>query len=350
MCSQEPDFEEDRIVMREDEEPKKRSWFNRKKKPSSGSPQVSRPPSVASLPSHHRKTSSQSTLVDDLPPREGSPVSSQATAPTPVSPSRIPTADSTHTGLETPEGPNIPKTAGFDLAAIKDVIGRVDHNPEELQMPAPNHFHVPSIPPPTQRSESAPPLIPEEPSSPLPSIPRSPLQSHNLTNTASASSSRTDLSNTLSRSMSLNDMKAEIEEDDLTSSSEKTPSATQTFRAPPPLTFGNSDGSFWPADTDRVTPFDANPFNSFGRESLNTPRPNPFGTYGSTSRPQESLYPPPESAGLSFGGADGSITYMPPPAVRAEPPDPWNISSPSFGGYSSKKTSSSLNVANPWQS
>ena len=333
--------------MREDEEPKKRGWFSRKKKPTNASPRVSRPPSTASFPSHHRKTSSQSTLTDDLPPREGSPVSSQVTLSTPESPSRTPTVDSPLSRPDTPEGSNLPKTAGFNLAAIKEAIGKADLNPEELQMPAPTPLHVPSVPPLTQRSESAPPPIPE-PLPPSPSLPRSLIQSHDLPHLPSASSSRTDLSATLSRSMSLNDMK--VGDDDLTSSNEKTPSAAHAFRPPPPLTFGSGDGSFWPAEPDRPTPFDANPFSSFGRDPFNTPRPTPFGEFGSTSRPQESLYPPPESAGLSFGGSDGSITFVPSPAVRTEPPDPWNISSPSFGGYSSKKTSNSLNVANPWQS
>lgn len=338
-------------MVREEEEPKKRSWFSRKKKPTTAGSQVSRPPSAASFPSHHRKTSSQSTLADDdLPPREGTPVSKSGVS-TPVSPSRTPTTvDSPNAELDTPDIPNLPKTAGFDFAAIKDAIGKADLNPEELQMPTPSRFHAPSIPPPTQRSESAPPPIPEESSSPSPPIPRSPVISHDLP-VAGSSSSRTDLSAALSRSMSLNDMKAEMgDEDDVTSSSEKTPSAMQSFRAPPPLTFGSSDGSFWPAEPDRLTPFDASPFNAFGRESLSTSRPSALGSYGLLSRPNESFYPPPDSAALSFGGADGSITVMPSPAVRAEPSDPWNISSPSFGGYSSKKASSSLNVQNPWQS
>ncbi|KIP03909.1 hypothetical protein PHLGIDRAFT_129851 [Phlebiopsis gigantea 11061_1 CR5-6] len=350
----EPDFEEDRIVVREEDEPKKSGWFSRKKKPSTANPRASRPPSIGSLPSHHRKTSSQSTLDDDLPPREGTPVSFQAGVPTPVSPSRTPTASSPLEGLAVSDHPDLPKTAGFDLAAIQQIIGKADLNPEELKMPTPTQFHAPAIPPPTQRSESAPPPTYEERVSSLPPISRPPSQSYDVSNDAGSRSYRTDsdLSATLSRSMSLNDMKAGIEEeDDLTSSSEKTPSAVQTFHvhAPPTLSFGSSAGSLWQAEPDRATPFDANPFgsSSFARDSLNTSRPSPF---GSTFRPQESVHPPSESAGLSFGGTDGTITFMPSPAARTEPPDPWNISSPSFGGYSSKKTSSSLNVANPWQS
>lgn len=328
-------------MVREEEEPKKRSWFSRKKKPTNGSPHVSRPPSAASFPSHHRKTSSQSTLVDDdLPPREGKPVLSHSEASTPVSPSRTPTIEDA-SDIGTPDVSHLPKTAGFDLTAIKEIIGKADLNPEELQMPAPTRFHAPSIPPPTHRSESAPPPIPEEPSSPSPPISRSPSQTHDH---PVASSSRTDLSATLSRSMSLNDMKAGLDDDEeLTSSSEKTPSASQTFRAPAPLAFGGSDASFWPSDPDRLTPLAGGAFGTFGQSSLGTARPGGF-----APRPHDSAFAPPESAGISFGGADGSITFM--PSARVEPPDPWNISSPSFGGYSSKKASSSLNVSNPWQS
>lgn len=345
----EPDFEEDRIVVREEEEPKKRGWFTRKKKPSVAIQSVSRPPSAASFPSHHRRTSSQSTFDDELPPREPS---HPAVVPTDVhtpgnSAAGTPSTEEPPTDPATPDEPQLPKTAGFDLAAIKEAIGNAARNPEELKMPAPNRFPVPPIPPPTQRSESAPPPIPEELAVPSP-ISRSPSNSHD-TPVAGPSSSRSDLSSTLSRSLSLNDMRGQMDEDeDVTSFNERTPSTTQPFRAPSPsLTFGSSDGSFWPAEPDRLTPLAGDDFGAFSQSSLNASRPTAFGSFNSLSRPE---LPPTDSSGLSFGGADGSITFVQSPALRTEPPDPWNISSPSFGGYSAKKASSSLNVHNPWQS
>lgn len=341
--------------MREEEEPKKRSWFSRKKKPATSNQSVSRPPSAASFPSHHRKTSSQSTLDDDLPPREGQPVSAVPGADpslaTPIP--GTPAAEDVQGDIGTPDAANLPKTAGFDFAAIKGILGESERDPaKELQMRAPSasHFQMPSIPAPTLRSESAPPPIPEESSSPSPPTPRSPSQAHDLP-IAGPSSSRPDLSATLSRSLSLNDMRGQADDDEMMSSSERTPSA-HTFRAPAPLAFGSTDGTFWPAEPDRLAPFGTDSFGAYGREPYTASRAS-FGSYGSVARPSDSLaFSPPdtESSGLAFGGADGSITFVPSPSVRADPPDPWTTPAPAFGAYSAKKASSSLNVSNPWQS
>ncbi|EKM61759.1 uncharacterized protein PHACADRAFT_180814 [Phanerochaete carnosa HHB-10118-sp] len=347
----EPDFEEDRIVVREEDEPKKRGWFTKKKQPSITGRPVSRPPSATSFPSHHRRTSSQSTFDDDLPPREPShPTIVPSATPAPSTPAAgTPMSEEPHADPATPNETHLPKTAGFNLAAIKKVVGNAEHHPEELKMPAPGHFHVPPIFPPTHRTESAPPPILEEPALPSPPASRSPSSSHGAP-VAGPSSSRTDLSSTLSRSLSLNSLRGQMDgEDNLTSSDAKTPLTTQPFRAPPPpsLTFSSGDGSFWSAEPDRATPLGGNDFSSSGRDSLSTSRPTAFGSFNSLSRPE---FPSPESSGLSFEGADGSITFMRSPPLRTEPPDPWNTSSPSFGGYGSRKESSSLNVHNPWQS
>ncbi|GJE97826.1 DUF726-domain-containing protein [Phanerochaete sordida] len=343
----EPDFEEERIVVREEDEPKKRGWFSKKTTPSVSNRPVSRPPSAASFPSHHRKTSSQTTFDDELPPREPSHPAVVPPAPT----SGTPATEEPQSDPATPSDVQLPKTAGFNLAAIKEAIGSAARNPEELKMPAPasNRFHVPPIPPPTQRSESAPPPIPEEAALPSPPVSRSPSNSHDAP-VAGPSTSRTDLSSTLSRSLSLNDMRGQMEDDeDVTSYDDKTPSSTQPFRvpAPPSLSFGTSDGSLWPAEPDRLPSFGGNESGAFGRDALNTSRATAFGSFNSLPRPELT---PPESSGLSFGAVDGSITFTQPPALRTEPPDPWNIPTPSYGGYSAKKASGSLNVHNPWQS
>lgn len=332
-------------MVREDELPEKKSWFSRKKKPTLSTGKVSRPPSAASFPSHHRKTSSQSTLDDDLPPREPHSVN-----PSPAISAQATRAPGTPTAAsmkDDPEEVAIPKHAGFDLGAIKSTIQEAVHHPDELQMPAPNR-PMPFIPPPTHRTESAPP--PTADASPL-HTPRSSFDSHEPP-VAGPSSSRGDLSSTLSRSLSLNDMRAGTDDENLTSPGERTPSAGQPFRVPPPPSFGSAAGSLWPAASDRAAaPFGAGSLNTFGQDPFEA-RSNAFGSHSLMPHPLNHPYSPPDSAGLSFGGSDGSITFMPSPvAVPADPPDPWGTSAPGLGGYGAKKaTASSLNVANPWQS
>ena len=65
---QEPDFEEDRIVVRDDE-PKK-GWFSRKSKSSKPPPKVSQPPGASTFVRKPPK-SREGPLEDELPPRLG---------------------------------------------------------------------------------------------------------------------------------------------------------------------------------------------------------------------------------------------------------------------------------------
>ncbi len=337
-------------MVREEDEPKKKSWFSRKKKSTPAtSPRVPRPPSVMSHPSHHRKTSSSASTDDDLPPREAHTPSlattdSRSTTPTPGDLGK-------DSQPSTPDVSHLPKHAGFDFSAIKDVIGKADLNPGELQVPAPNRFHAPPIPPPTLRSESAPPPIPE-PSSPSPK-PRSSLDMHDQP-VAGPSSSRSDLSSTLARSMSLDNVHAEADDaEELTSVNAITPHARhefQSFAAPPSLSFGSNDGSVWPAEPEGTrTPFGTSALGSFReRPTFTASSPSGFTPYG-MSRTQD-YFALPDSASMSFAGADGSITFSSSPS-RTEPPDPWDIPSSSFGGYNAKKSSNTLNGnLNPWQS
>ncbi|KAI0782404.1 hypothetical protein BC629DRAFT_1289282 [Irpex lacteus] len=348
----EPDFEGDRVVVREEDEPKKRGWFSRKKKSSASISRASRPPGPSSG-SHERQQSSQSVADDDLPPREGSPATPIPSTPTVSTPTL--NSPSTPEADDGDVATHIPKHAGFDFRAIKDVIGKADLNPEELQMPAPRHFTAPVIPPPTLRTESAPPPIPEPPSPP-PKI-RSPLAVPEPP--VAGPSSSGDASPSLARSMSLNDMKSALEEEEVTSTDEKTPSSLQVFRVPPTLPPNGLDTPSWPAETDRTPPLSTNPFgtplasNPFEtRASYDPLYPGGMGSYG-LSRVPDNPFVPPDSATLSFGGADGSITFGGPSPASTGAADPWNIGTPGFGTYSSsaKKPSSSFNInSNPWQS
>lgn len=155
---QEPDFEGDRVVIREAEEAKtqqKQGWFSKRTKKTSLSPSVaSRPPTAASFGSSRRKGSSKSQ-EDDLPPRTDAtpnPLPSPAgtdSSSMHISPERRP-SDSVA---------DVPVHAGFDLAAIKHMIGEAARDPEQLMVPQTKPDQAASVPPPTLPSfNPAPPL------------------------------------------------------------------------------------------------------------------------------------------------------------------------------------------------
>ncbi|THH27236.1 hypothetical protein EUX98_g6953 [Antrodiella citrinella] len=132
---EEPDFEGERIVVKEEDlHPKKKSWFSLKKKPSMPStPKVSRPPSSTSgsFQRHKKSSSSASTIVDDdLPPRmETPPPGYKEKDPIP----ETPTGEITEANASTAD---LPAYAGFNLSAIKEVV--VTAGTEEKQVPAPS--------------------------------------------------------------------------------------------------------------------------------------------------------------------------------------------------------------------
>ncbi|KAJ7511806.1 hypothetical protein B0H11DRAFT_1953089 [Mycena galericulata] len=278
----EPDFEGDRIVEREEDKGAKKGWFSKKTKEPPRPQSVSRPPTTGTF-SKHARPSSVVPEDDDLPPRVGTPVSAGASVPT--SPAKDDVAN------------KIPIHAGFDFNAMKDVLGKAELNPEELKIPEDNRFEAPAIPPPTNRSESAPPQQQTTPAE----ADRPPLEP--------PSPPRTDLTSAFARSMSVNDIH------DSDSDAEEAPLPPRkppAYVSPGSLSFGDSSGSVWsPAEQD--PPRDVLSFGS------------PFASAS------------PTDTGLSFGGADGSITSGFSPAA-----DPWSI--PSDLG---KKKSSSFN-ANPW--
>ncbi|KAH9950963.1 DUF726-domain-containing protein [Amylocystis lapponica] len=349
----EPDFEEDRIVVREEEEvSKKRSWFSRKKRPSALS-RVSRPPSATSTSFHKKQSSSNSSITDDdLPPRE-----------IPLPPSAPPTpivekhADES-SAVEAPDSDlssaAIPVHAGFNFGAIKEVIGKAELNPNELQIPAPSRFPVPQIPQATQRSESVPLPVPPSPET-TPTLrtsldlpPEEPIAGPS--SRSDAGYSRPSLNNVQTR-----------REVPVTS---PTPSTTRpSFGAQPAISFGGPDGSLWAPERPEPTPTQISfggPPGSYSRglmrqqdtplsgadsdhRSLASPA---FGSYASPLPAYDPFVESPADT-LSFGGIDGSITLSPSP-FRAER-DRWDIGGGLYGREGAKKSTSTLDL-NPWQS
>lgn len=324
--------------MREEAEPKKRSWFSRKNKDSTAV-KVSRPPTTSSYVPSHKKTNSTSSADDDLPPRESTPTISSPSVPRSATPTvDIPAPDKPLSEPTTPDA-TIPKYAGFDLSAIKAVINDSERNPEELRVPAPKLSHSPLIQPPN-RSESAPPSG-SLPISVSPRV-RSPAYEQAV---AGPSSSRHDLSSTLARSMSLNNIRATTENDE--DDDDALPGHRTPTRYEPPSSstppYINAQGSRWSTEPERSS---ASNDPSFREQTIFNRYPQNGGmAYDSSAPSTRNAFLPSDSASLSFGGADGSITFS--PQTR---PDPWDIAPPVFGHYNSKKSSSALNLdLNPWQ-
>ncbi|KAJ7146410.1 hypothetical protein C8R44DRAFT_690838 [Mycena epipterygia] len=283
----EPDFEGDRIVEREEDKAKKKGWFSKAKEPTR--PQsVSRPPTASTFSKHSRQSSA--VVDDDLPPRVGTPLGTGTSTPT------SPTKDTSEVDSK------IPIHAGFDFNAIKDVLGKAELNPDELKFREDNHFEAPPIPPPTNRSESAPPqqqTPPAEADRPSFNPPSPP---------------PTDLSEPFARSMSVNDIHDDTDSD--ADEPPPPPAKPPIYVSPSSLSFGDPSGSVWSPPAERDIP-------AFGYAAAQ----NPFAS---------SSYSPADTS-LSFGSADGSITSSFSPAA-----DPWTV--PSDLG---RKKSTTFN-ANPW--
>jgi len=134
-------MKEDRIVVREDEDTKKKGWFSRKSKSKTSSKTVTRPPGATSR--HSTGSSKSSIESDDLPERLGS--KSPPSTPGPAGPE-----DSQS---------SIPIHAGFDLKAIQEVIQSEAGDlgaASNLRTPQPQRLAIPTLPPPSNRSESVP--------------------------------------------------------------------------------------------------------------------------------------------------------------------------------------------------
>ncbi|KAL0567305.1 hypothetical protein V5O48_014689 [Marasmius crinis-equi] len=369
---EDPDFEGDRVVVQEEEEKTKKGWFSRKNKKTSPPRHVSRPPSASSFSFTKKQSTDGRTSLDtvddeDLPPRVENPNS-----PTP--------SDGTQTPTETGPAAHIPKHAGFDFAAIKDIIGQAEQHPEELKMPtpipasgSPQPPYLPTIhlPPPTNRTESAP--IPGPPTPPSPRA-RSVSGQHPPIAEPSTSALTSSM-----RSMSFTNgygrrhEEEEEEEEDLASQPPPPPEKNANpytrspavspqvgYRSSPALSFGSSDGSLWSSDPSPS--YSQSPFGAGlgSNSSFSSPRiPNPMdnglsfgGADGAITSPANDFYTPARTnTGLSFGGAGGSITN-PFSSTTSIPTTSTLDAGLSFGGADGSITSSfgggSSKTTNTW--
>ncbi|KAA1467865.1 DUF726-domain-containing protein [Dentipellis sp. KUC8613] len=341
---EEPDFDEDRIVVREGEElGKKKGWFSRRRSTAPTAPsRVSRPPSVSSFAGHKRSPAADKTIVDDdLPPRQQSASTPLTTPASPASPA--PPDDSGDISSE------IPTHAGFDLAAMKAAIGDAEKNPRELAIPDVPPIHIPQIPP-HSRALSAPPLDVDSPE--VTPTAETPKDIGHIAAGPGASGHGGDLTSTFSRSLSLNDMQRLSEDEDEEDEDERLTShnpqhayssfsaqhasssaaaefSSQASRAPAPgptLSFAGNDGAVWapaPPEDDLYAGFGAGYRNPF-----RAPVGGGVGAFGAPSASQTSLV---------FGGAGGSVT-------GGDRADPWS----SFASSDAKKLATY--TSNPWDS
>lgn len=157
------------MVREGEEDTKKRGWFSRRKKKSATpAARVSRPPSTTSLSFEKKPRSSQSSVVDDqLPPREATSSPIPSVASRPATPGLEP-SPATPLPAAAPEDGDVsaavlPVHAGFNFEAMKEIIGKAEANPAELQVPAPSRFSSQQLHQPTNRSESVPLPSPDSP-------------------------------------------------------------------------------------------------------------------------------------------------------------------------------------------
>ncbi|KAG7451899.1 DUF726-domain-containing protein [Guyanagaster necrorhizus] len=308
---EEPEFTEDRVVVREEDTSKKKGWFSRKSK-TSKLQHVSRPPGGPS--SYSRKPSGPASMpagsVDnDLPPRIDSS--------TPVaSPPSTPQRDTAS------PGPDIPIHAGFDFAAIKEMIESSEH-PEQAVSSAP--IAAPPIPPPTNRTESMPQAKRWPSLTPGPSTSRSP-----------SPPQKDEMSSVFSRSMSFNDANdSDVEDEPSRSPHASLPFSPPSYsQSPPPSSFGVNDS--WSGPPSRTTTL-----SSFNNYSYTLPTYSTSAASLSQNPFASSLATPPDAGALSFGDVDGSITTASPADVG----DPWSI--PTHVGRR-KNTGGTDYSSNPW--
>ncbi|KAI9444567.1 hypothetical protein H4582DRAFT_2108463 [Lactarius indigo] len=291
----EPDFEEDRIVVREGEEVQKKGWFS-KSKPSSPHPSASRPPSAASVGQtlksiHHAE--------DDggLPPREGKiPMTPTATSPPPT-----PRTDKQQ-GDATGDLAELPAHAGFDLAAMRAVVDGIEQGKPTMSAERPQPTSTPAT-----KSPNLTPTI--EQFSAM----------HNPTTTAVS-----DLTSDEPRSFrDIHDALSSESEEDATS-----PSSSPSLSVFPSSSRPTGESALSPLGYDGVswTPVSADKEVYGG--GFGTPFGNPF-------------HPTPYAA----AGQAGS------PSNVSNPSDPWSRSPQTYSSNSTgAKKPSSVFAANPWES
>jgi hypothetical protein len=307
--------------VRDGDDTQKKKWFSRKKKPSLSPSTVSRPPSTASFGSSKRKPSSLGkSLDDDLPAREsiGTP---------PLQDTNLP---STPDGQSRSTTPDIPVHAGFDLKAIKDMIGESEKNPEELQVPRPSRIHSSPV---ISQLDSAPPVsessvtraVPAREPTELPVTPRGNLSATFATSLSlhSGPDEGDDNQGTLAAANYFGSR------DDLAYAS-----STLNVSTVPQISLGGNEGSMWsPPSLEKRAEF----VNPFATNTVSFSNPNGTIRGSSFSHDLQHTYSPESgsSPSLSFGGVDGTIT------LQDMGQDPWKITA-----GDSKKTPNYL--SNPW--
>ncbi|VDB84324.1 unnamed protein product [Peniophora sp. CBMAI 1063] len=346
---EEPDFEGERVVIREGEEmPKKRGWFGRAKsgngRASTGS--VSRPPTAYTPPPRKSKDGDVKSPVDDeLPPREVAsppPMAGSASA----GPSIPKTADEAG-DLGAPELP--PAHAGFNISAIKAIIDNAapsDHPPSvggREPPPAPLDLAA-AMQASSSRPQSAPPPHDEDDHTPTRERPEPTLSLRESIDEPDEHAS-IKLSTPMTRSLSLNDVSRadeSVEDEDEgrlgeTSSSSLRAGPSNGF-APPP-SFGE-DTAIWapPPLPEKDSAYRSG--MSFG-SPFNTGA-SPFGASTTSFGAATSAFGAPSSSGvqLSFGDVDGDITST---ATSSSDRDPWTI--PTSSGATKAPPSY---LSNPW--
>lgn len=297
--------------MHEQNTEEKKGWFGPKKSMPSMPTNVSRPPGGDSSYSNSRHSSSSTSKSlaadddDELPPRVQTPKPSQLGADS--SPEQV--AEDT-----------IPVHAGFDIGAIKEIVGST--NPNEVRaVEQPRLDTLPPLPPPTHRSESMPmPASQPErkPFSPVggPSMPRSISFEHPA-----------DSENDLDQPSTPRAPRPDELHQAFTSAEDEYPPAGSG----PTLTFGTNDGSYWHQSSTDSSPSTPLSYNPFSTPSSSTPH-NPF-----SSASRNPFADPP---GLSFGSANRSISGANGQADN-KIADPWSI--PAL-----RKKESRSSFANPW--
>lgn len=336
-------MEGDREVVREGDEDKKkkRGWFSREKKPVQNTTNVQRPPSASPFPHN----------TSDTSPARPTDLSERITR----SPLQLGTLDN----LPSQDSTSLPIHAGFDFTAISEMLEKENAQGKgELRgMSADTTLPLPVVLSPTIRAESVPPLQADDANagsrSTTPTPRRSSLEVHSpeLETSSVESGARpqpaVDLSHSLIRSLSFHGMSDRAQS--LSLQQEPSLAAGQSPILPPTpspfitrqplattLSFGSSDGAVWaPGSVPGTSPhvhddgFGSLPLKPSFAVSTETLFPADL----SSSTPS---HPDPfMSSGLSFGDADGSISF-------GAGSDPWAPQPPLSG---SKRDG---HRTNPW--
>ncbi|KAF9472576.1 DUF726-domain-containing protein [Pholiota conissans] len=361
---EEPDFTEDRIVVREEDEKKKSGWFSRKKTDTTPQKPVSRPPTTST---HADTKIPQSTSTagktddddEDLPPRlDHSSTNASSTidlakasgsdkTPTPSRPSTPSNVNDSPAASTS----KLPLHAGFDLTAIKNVLQEVEHDSAKSTQAAPkasksifSQLAAPPIAPPSARSRSTPPVqMPETNAHPRASS----FDSGSLHEEKMASSpvdaAHDELTASFSRSFSATSRMGQ-------DNASYYPSSTSSYKSALQNSFNNPFDESNLSYSSRATTLPSSlADDAWGQPSSSTSNSASISsTKAAYSIPSMPLNPFAGSSfasptpTFSFGAADGSIT-----GSSGTQNDAWSI--PPLG-LQKKKSSSTLDGynANPW--